>query len=48
MSSFGGAEMTDISSDKWIGIEEASEYLGTKPGTTTEKQRNEIIQQKSP
>ena len=25
--------MTDISSDKWIGLEEAAEYLGIKPGT---------------
>lgn len=25
--------MAEISNDKWIGIDEAAEYLGIKPGT---------------
>lgn len=25
--------MTDITTDKWINIEEAAEYLGVKPAT---------------
>ena len=25
--------MAEISNDKWIGIDEAAEYLGSKPGT---------------
>lgn len=29
----GGAEMADVSNDKWINIDEAAEYLGVKPGT---------------
>lgn len=32
-SSAGGAEMTDITNDNWINIDEAAEYLGVKPGT---------------
>lgn len=27
----GGAEMADVSNDKWINIDEAAEYLGVKP-----------------
>lgn len=30
---FGGANMIEISNDKWINIDEAAEYLGVKPGT---------------
>lgn len=30
---FGGAGMGEIGNDKWVGIDEAAEYLGVKPGT---------------
>lgn len=33
MNSFGGVEMADVTTDKWINIDEAAEYLGVKPGT---------------
>lgn len=30
---FGGVIMAELSSDKWINLDEAAEYLGVKPGT---------------
>ena len=30
---FGGIEMAEVNTDKWINIDEAAEYLGVKPGT---------------